>query len=66
MEEEHLISLKNIVEMMRKVNHPNILRMKELYVDSKRSKYYQIIEYLPYPSLKHLISHGYKFISSSI
>lgn len=61
-----MIALKAIVEMMRKVKHPNILAMRELYVDTKRSKYYQVIDYLPHPSLKHLISHGYKFISSNI
>lgn len=52
--------------MMRKINHNNILKMRQLYVDSERSKYYQILDYLPHPSLKHLISNGYKFISTNI
>jgi hypothetical protein len=34
MDEEHIVALKNIVLMMRKIQHNNILKMRELYVDS--------------------------------
>jgi serine/threonine protein kinase len=43
MEEEHMMALERIVNMMRRLKHDNILNNKELYRDSKRSKYYHVI-----------------------
>ena len=59
MEEEHMVSLHAIVNAMKRLKHKSILTLRELYTDSKRCKYYHVIEYLPYPSLKQLITQGY-------
>lgn len=66
MEDEHMVSLEAIVNMMKKLKHKSILNIRELYRDSKRCKYYHVIEYLPYPSLKQLISQGYTFTPDKI
>ena len=66
MEEEHIVTLRSIVSIMKKLRHPNILQMKELYVDSHRSKYYHIIEYLPHNSLRKVISQSSEFFPNRV
>jgi len=50
-EDEHLPGLKSNFLIMKRLNHPNILKYEALYIDIKKHQGWLVMEFVDFPSL---------------
>lgn len=51
MDEEHIMTIKQNFLNVRKLNHPNIIKFKALYIDMKKHLSYLVMDYVTEPNL---------------
>lgn len=49
--EEHCLFLKQNFKFMKKLDHPNIIKYKALYLDAQKHRCYLVMTYETMPSL---------------
>lgn len=51
MDEEHIIFLKSNFKLIHRLDHPNIIKYRNMYLDMKNFTCYLVMDYEDYPSL---------------